>query len=161
MLKDSPPHPQDIDLDSSAARIRNWQIFYGAVETTSTSDGQPSPQSERDYNSNSRDKKTVKMMEPAGPPIKCTNEFSLESIPSVSANASTFYYAYPDVADHIEEAGCNVPELRGQMPWSYIQPAGDNKLKGRRKSQEHVVDLEERDNMRHVRLRSDSSVSGG
>ncbi|RZC38510.1 uncharacterized protein BDFB_010844, partial [Asbolus verrucosus] len=141
---DSSPGRSQMDLDTSAARIRSWQLFYGAIDTTSSQDSK-SAQSERDQNSNSRDRDAEDV------------EMQQARVPSVSGNVDNFYYAYPDVAENINEGNsvC-LDELRSQLPWSYTAPAPEDTR--RCYSQESIM-LENR-NKRTCRLKSDSSVSG-
>lgn len=94
-----------MDLDQSAARIRSWQLFYGAIETTSSQSSESSskPRSDDgaavDENSNSsRPKRKV------------------EALPGFKRTAAAHGYT--------EGGGRNEPsleELRGQLPWSYFQ----------------------------------------
>ncbi|EFA01108.1 uncharacterized protein LOC103314890 isoform X2 [Tribolium castaneum] len=53
--KNERPPPNRLNLDTSAARIRNWQLFYGAVDTT-TSSG--SDKSDKDHNSNNQNEES-------------------------------------------------------------------------------------------------------
>ncbi|XP_018567681.1 uncharacterized protein LOC108908216 [Anoplophora glabripennis] len=126
------------NLDTSASRIRNWQLFYGAVDTTSSSSSSKS--SERDFNSNNTMRRTstkVKIKEgktfpspPQTPDSSDSYEKYVRSIRDESQrmkpNASTYYHAYTDVAESLDQILGRRTEPDGshknQLSWSYFKP---------------------------------------
>ncbi|CAH1372011.1 hypothetical protein MTP99_013506 [Tenebrio molitor] len=88
------------DLNTSEARIRSWQLFYGAIDTTTSTQ---SGKSSEDLNSNRKDSGE-------------TNQ----SVATLEGTAC--YYAYPDVAESVLGERPHLEELRGQLPWSYVAP---------------------------------------
>ncbi|XP_050312241.1 uncharacterized protein LOC126747558 [Anthonomus grandis grandis] len=114
----------ELDFNTSAARIRNWQLFYGAVEANSTmasSSGEFETTDCADHNSNSRNKHHVTF----------TEKSPLENKPSTSlGQESGNFRRFSDVAGdvatlpHIVENDVNddnMAVLRGQRPWSYLE----------------------------------------
>ncbi|KAJ8945930.1 hypothetical protein NQ318_016758 [Aromia moschata] len=130
-----------LGLDTSAARIRNWQLFYGATETTSTESGPSSKNSERDCNSNTSSsrpsKESVKRQgdglteatyhhrsDSLGSFAGYISSDGNEPIKNGANNTSSYYRGYPDVADDIDkdvERKISVAgSLRGYLPWTYL-----------------------------------------
>lgn len=98
-LQTPSPLNSQLDLNTSEARIRSWQQFYGAIETASS---HSSKSVDPDANLESRES---------------SNRVSL-----ISEVMTSSYFAYSDVAENAEtgENMC-LDELRGQLPWTYFQ----------------------------------------
>lgn len=55
----------DLNLDTSASRIRSWQLFYGAIETTSTTSSVSQKSIDRDPNTFKRKKTSFRVQTPS------------------------------------------------------------------------------------------------
>lgn len=120
----------ELDLNSSEARIRNWQLFYGAIEANSTmassSSNSSETSSDTDHNSNSTSSDGNK--ETSKKQLEARFEKNIQDQSPSSVNSE--FRRYSDVAHGISalpttsRTSIKMEVLRGQLPWSYISPDG-------------------------------------
>lgn len=113
-------------LNTSEARIRQWQLFYGSSEINSTTE---SAENETvDVNSNCRSLSrslSSPMLEMNKP---TTSTFAVQRHMSFNGNT---YHQFSDVAEYVgvvEVRNTPMKTLRGQMPWSYVHGLDERKL---------------------------------
>ncbi|KAG5873027.1 hypothetical protein JTB14_012626 [Gonioctena quinquepunctata] len=127
------------DLDSSASRIRNWQLFYGAIEISPSTVSSASGNSlEMDQNSNSRSRRSSGRMNSTSVvrPVfersqssgstdyNIAHISSINESPKESISMSSQYKRFSDVAEGLDTRRfrkSSVDSLRGQLPWTYIK----------------------------------------
>ncbi|CAH1101179.1 unnamed protein product [Psylliodes chrysocephalus] len=123
-------------MNSSESRIRNWQKFYGTVETNSCRSSSVSSKSnDTDYNSNSRNKKSKRINSEERPKKvsgNSTTRYSLDSnveflsSTNSSPRPNSNYLKFQDVTE-----GVNTNQMyrrdseneyeMNQRPWSYLR----------------------------------------
>ncbi|KAJ8928129.1 hypothetical protein NQ314_019355 [Rhamnusium bicolor] len=133
---------KDHNTNSSASRIRSWQLFYGAIESTSTTSRSSSSTSDKDCNSNKSNNRPSKSSfkdqnldvntltrPPRSQNSLDSHERYISTIKDVSSkivsDGSIYYHGYPDVAEDIDanndRTDSVVSPVRSRLPWSYFQ----------------------------------------
>ncbi|KAJ8985558.1 hypothetical protein NQ317_019942 [Molorchus minor] len=106
----------DLNMNTSAARIRNWQLFYGATETTSIVSSSSSKSGERNSGS-------AKSADGDVDPYAIYGS-STESAGNQS-DVSRYYHKYSDVDNDIDDGYRNDVSVIGSLnksSWSYHRP---------------------------------------
>ncbi|KAJ8919888.1 hypothetical protein NQ315_006417, partial [Exocentrus adspersus] len=146
VLKRAKGNEVDPNLDTSSSRIRNWQLFYGAIESSTSSSSSKSSES----HPNTTMKRTstrVQIKEvrpPESPPHSLDSaEDSRSYIASIrdksqelnrnKSNVSTYYHKYTDVAESFDNTFGRGMNNRGldsfnnqHTSWSYYKPTDED-----------------------------------
>lgn len=113
-------------LNNSEARIRQWQLFYGASDLNETASSTENERS--DMNSMSRplprsySSPNVEFNKPT------TSSFAVQRHKSFNGSS---YHQFSDVAEFIGTHPVQttpMKTLRGQLPWSYVHDLDERKL---------------------------------